>query len=74
MINNKALCKIQQSTLYLTFLLRQIIDTFVDIEFFIFVDTISITDITSSNAITEVAAILFKYLLFSQIHVVGLQL
>ena len=60
------------------FLLRQFIEavlvTFVAILFAIFVDTISITVIFSSHSITEVSAILFKYLLLSQIHVLGFQL
>ena len=60
------------------FSLRQFIEavvvTFVFILFVIFVDTISITVIFSSHLITEVSAILFKYLLLSQIHVLGFQL
>ena len=48
--------------------------TFVAIIFVIFVDTISRTDIISSHVITEVSEILFKCLLFSQMHVVGFQL
>ena len=48
--------------------------TFVDMVFVIFVDRISITYIISSHSITEVSPILFKYLLFSQIHVLGFQL
>ena len=47
--------------------------TFVGVVFVIFVDAISITDtdIILSHTITKVSAILFKYLLFSQIHVLG---
>ena len=45
--------------------------TFPATVFVIFVDKMSIADIISSNSITEVSAILFKYLLFSQIHVLG---
>ena len=74
MITNKTVCKIYQSILYLTFLLLQFIDAFLAIVSVIFVDTISITDILSSHAITEVSVILFKYLLFAQIHVLGSQL
>ena len=74
MIANKTVCKIQQSIFYLTFLICQFINTFVALVFAIFVDTISITDIGSSHAITEVSAILFRYLLFSQIHALGFQL
>ena len=44
------------------FLSSESIDTFVAIAFVIFVETKSITDIISSNAITEVSAIIFKYL------------
>ena len=47
--------------------------TFVAIVFVIFVDTISITVIISSHSITEVSGILFNYLPFSQIHVLGFQ-
>ena len=74
MITNKTVCKIYHSILYLTFLLLQFIDAFVAIVSVIFVDTTSITDIISSHAITEVPVILSKYLLFAQIHVLGLQL
>ena len=56
------------------FLLWQFIDTFADVVFVIFVDTISITDIGSSHLTIEVSAILFKYLLFSQMDVLGFQL
>ena len=56
------------------FLSGQVIDTFVAIIFVIFVDTISITVIISSHMITEVSSILFKDLLFSQIHVLEFQL
>ena len=48
--------------------------TFVGIVVAIFVDIISTKDIISSNSKTEVSAILFKYLLFSQIHALGFQL
>ena len=47
--------------------------TFVDIAFSIFVDARSITDTISLNSIPEVSAILFEYLPFSQIHVLGFQ-
>ena len=39
-----------------------------------FVDTIFTTDIISSHEITEVSATHFKYLLFSQVHMLGFQL
>ena len=74
MITNKNVCKIYQSILYLTFSLLQFIDAFVAIGSVIFVDTVSITDIISSHAITEVSVILFKFLLSAQIHFLGLQL
>ena len=44
------------------------------IVFVIFVDKISIADITLSHMITEVSAIFFKYLLFPQIYVLGFQI
>ena len=60
------------------FLLWQFIEavlvTFVAIVFVIFVAIVSITIRISSHSVTEVPAILFKYLLFSQIHVLGFQL
>ena len=75
MIGNKTEYQIQQS---LTSLLWQFVEevclTFVAIVFAIFVDTISKTDIISSHVITEVSAILFKYLLFSKTHELGFQL
>ena len=67
------MCKIQQSILYLTFLLLKIINIFVAIVFAIFINTISISDKTLSHANTEVSTIHFTYLLFSQIHVLGFQ-
>ena len=60
MIINKTVCKIWQPMLNITFLSLEFIDTFIAIVFVIFVDTISITDIISSHAITEKSAILFK--------------
>ena len=53
------------------FLSSEFIDTFVAIAFVIFVETKSITDIISSNAITEVSAIIFKYLEDSNYHLSG---
>ena len=70
----KTVCKIKQSILHLTFLSSDFIDTFVAIVFVIFVYKISITDIISSHMITEVSAILLKYLSFSLMHVLGFQL
>ena len=40
-------------------------------QMFLFVDTTCIKNIISSHSVTEVSAILFKYLLFSQAHVLG---
>ena len=51
------------------FLPSEFIDTFLAIAFVNFVDKIPITDMILSHVITEVSATLFKYLLFSQIHV-----
>ena len=59
------------------FLTSEVIDTFVAIVFAFFVDKISIrnmTNVISSQEITEVSKTLFKYSLFSQINVLGLQL
>ena len=59
----------------LTFLLTQFtvaeLLTFVATVFAFFVDTISVTIIFSSHSGTKVPAILFKYLLFPKIHVLG---
>ena len=46
----------------------------VAIVFVIFVDAISIAAIISPHLTTEVTAIIFKYLLFSQIHVLVFEL
>ena len=69
----------QQSILYLTFLSLDFIDTVlvtvVDIVFVIFVSIVFVTLVdTLSITITEASVILFKYLTFSQIHVLGFQL
>ena len=59
------------------FLTSEFIDTFVAIVFAFLVDKISIRNITnviSSQEITEVSKTLFKYLLFSQINVLRFQL
>ena len=68
MITNKTVYEIKQ---YLTILSSEFIDTFVFIVFVILVDKLSITDVISSHVITEVSAILFNYLLFSQMQMVG---
>ena len=68
MITNKTVYEIKQ---YLTILSSEFIDTFVVIVFVIFVDKLSITDVISSHVITEVSAILFNYLLFSQMQMLG---
>ena len=58
-----------------TFLLTQFtvaeLLTFVATVFAFFVDTISVTIFFSSHSVTKVPAILFKYLLFPKIHVLG---
>ena len=54
----------------LLFLPSEFVDTFVDIVFATFIDTISITYTISSHAI-ESSTTLFGYLLFLQIHVLG---
>ena len=63
--------------LYITFLLSAFIDTklitFVGIVFVTFNATISINFIISSHITTKSSTMLFKYLLFSQIHVLGFQ-
>ena len=78
MVTNKNVCKIKQSILYLIFSLSEFINTismiFADIAFVTIVDRPSIMLIISSQIITESSTILFKYLLFSQIHVLGFQL
>ena len=78
MVTNKNVRKLKQSILYLTFLSSDFFDTihvaFVDTVFVTFVDTLSVTFIISSHSITELSAILFQYLLFPQIHVLGFQL
>ena len=48
--------------------------TFFNIVFVLCVDTIHITSIMSSHSVSELSAILFKYLLLSQWHVLGFQL
>ena len=70
MITNKTVCKIWK---FLTFLLGQFVGA-VLVTFAFFVDKFSITTIISSQLVTEVSAILLKYLLFSQIYVLGFQL
>ena len=54
--------------------MEAVLTIFVGNVFVIFADTIFITFIISTHSITEVSALLFKHLLFSQIHVVVLQL
>ena len=71
MITNKTVCRIWQSTLFITFLQSEFVDTvLVVIVFVIFVYTILITSITLSHEITKVSAILF----ISLIHVLGFRL
>ena len=38
-----------------------------------FIDTVSVASIISSHVITKSLAILFKYLLISQLHILGFQ-
>ena len=73
MVTNKNVCKIQQSVLYFTFLLSQFIDTLVQ-HLLTFFDALSTTFMISRHKITELSAILFKYLQISQTHALGLQL
>ena len=47
---------------------------FVAIVFVFFVDKVSIPITIPSHLVTEVSAILFKYLLLSQMHVLGFKL
>ena len=47
---------------------------FVEIVFVTFVDTLSAAFTILSKALTKVSVILFKYLLFLQIHVLGIKL
>ena len=74
-ITNKTVCKIFYFSLLLLYydsLLKQYLFTFGAIVLVFSVNTISIITITiSSHLVTEVSATLFKYLLFSQIHVLG---
>ena len=76
MIANKAVYDTEYNNQFyiFIFLLSEFIDTFVAIVIVIFVDTISITDIILSQVITEVSAILFKYLSFLQVFVLGFEL
>ena len=75
----KTVCKISQSTLYLTFLLWKFIDwvlvTIVDKVLIIFVcsffDTLSAAYILSSQVITESLIILPKHSSFWQLHIPG---
>ena len=75
MIANKTVCKIYQC---LTFLLCQFIEaalvTFVAIVFVFFASKLSKAITISSQSVTEVPVKLFRYLLFSQTHVLGFQL
>ena len=75
MVNNKTVFKIVQSILSFTFSSSEFIDTavmtFVDIVFLTFANVLFVTLIISLQAVTESSKILFKFLLFSQIHVLG---
>ena len=76
-LTNKNVCKVQQFIIYLTFCIR-IIDTvfvkFTNTEFVTFLYTLHMTCKVSSQPMIELSAILFKYLLSSQIHVLVFQL
>ena len=69
---------IYKSILYLTYLSSEFIDTvlvtFVDIVFTTFVDILFVAFIILSVTIAGVSAILFKYIQFSQILMLGFQL
>ena len=77
-ITNKIVCIWQLFFSYVTFLSSEFIETvlvtFFDVVFVAFVDMLLATFIISSLAITALSTTLFKYLLFSQIHVLGFQL
>ena len=62
------------STLLLLQFIKAALVTFVAIVFAFLVDALSINIIITSHSVTEVSAILFKYLLFSETHVLGFQL
>ena len=65
MINKKTPCKILQSVTFLLWkFIETVLVTFLAIIFVVFVDIVSITVTISSYTITEVSAILFKYLQF----------
>ena len=77
------MCRISRSMLYLTFLSSEFIEivlmTFVNIVFVIFAGIVfvtfvlSVAFIISSHTIFKSSRTIFKYLLFSQMHVLGLQ-
>ena len=67
MIINKTVFKICE-------FIKAVLVTFLVIVFTFFVDKSRITITISSHLVTEVSATLFKYLLFSQIHLLGLKL
>ena len=71
---HKRYAKKQKSLTFLLWLfIEAVLVTFFAIAFVFFVDTISMTVIILSHSITEVSALPFKYLLFSQIYVLGFQ-
>ena len=75
MIDNKTVWKINQSLAFLLWkFIEAVLVTFVAVVFGFFVDILSIAIIISAHSVTEVSAIFFKYLLFSQIYVLEFQL
>ena len=54
--------------------IKTVLVRFVGVVFVTFVDALFLAFIISSQTLTEVSAIFYKYLPFSQIHVLGFQL
>ena len=74
-ITNKIVCQIEQSVAFLLWqFIEAVLITSFAIVFVFFVDVISITITILSYLVTEASATIFKYLEFSQIHVLGFQL
>ena len=73
MITNKIVYKISFTFLLWKFI-KEVVVTFVVIVFVFFVYKFFITITSLSHLATDVAATLFKYFIFSQIHAVGFKL
>ena len=73
MITSKIVYKISFTFLLWQFI-KELVVTFVVIVFVFFVYKFFITITSLSHLATEVAATLFKYFLFSQIHALGFKL